>query len=241
LVRKKFVLEKLKGFSGRFLDLGCNRGYYLQQYSKGDRLGVDISGSVLRYAHERLGNCLVQGDAQRLGFLKSESVQAILCSEVIEHVSHPEQIVNECFRILSNGGCLLITTPNYKREKPAWVEIGSMADYGIQGVKGSQYFHTAFRPEELKQFAESAGFASVEVGTFEKEVKYATRLPVLFYYAAELLNKLLLRSEKFTNFNQKMLDRGSLICYRIFSKLGLNGVLSLIVGEGVRTFLLAKK
>ncbi|MCH8873617.1 class I SAM-dependent methyltransferase, partial [candidate division KSB1 bacterium] len=171
VIRRQFILSRLQKFKGVLLDLGCNRGYYISEYLNGKAIGVDISCPVLQEAKSRLPEIsFLQGDAQQLAFLKPNSVDGILCSEMIEHVSNAQGVISECFRMLKSGGDLLITTPNYKKEKPTWIKIGEMKSYGVLGVKDDTYFHTAFRPEELKEMAESAGFTNVETGTFEKEV-----------------------------------------------------------------------
>jgi len=242
LIRQRFILSYLQKFKGLLLDLGCNRGYYISEYNNGRAIGVDISYPVLQEAKNRLPEIrFLQGDAQQLSFLKSNSVDAILCSEMVEHVPNAQGVLSECFRILKPGGDLLVTTPNYKKEKPTWVEIGEMKSYGVQGVKDDLYFHTAFRPEELKEMAESAGFTKVETGTFEKEVKYATRIPVVFYHLVKFLNKSFVRSDKLAGANETMLNKSSLFIYRFCKFFRLNGFFVSIVKEGVRSYLFAQK
>lgn len=242
LLRRQFVFSYLRQFQGLLLDLGCNRGYYISKYTHGKAIGVDISYPVLQQAKKRLpDHTFLLGDGQRLGFLKSNSMDAILCSEVIEHVPDAQSMISECFRILKAPGSILVTTPNYKRKKPAWISIGEMKAYGVQGVRGDTYFHTAFRPEELRELAEAAGFHNIEVGTFEKEVKYATRLPVLFFHIVNILNKNLIHSKRLARVNETLLNKSSLLIYRICNSLGLNKLLTSLVKEGVRSYLVARK
>jgi 2-polyprenyl-6-hydroxyphenyl methylase/3-demethylubiquinone-9 3-methyltransferase len=242
IVRKHFILKFLGRFSGRLLDLGCNRGYYLSQYSGKDVVGIDIAHAVLKHARQRLcSSRLLVGDIQRLGFLKANSVDSILCSEVIEHVPEPERVFFESFRVLRPGGRALFTTPNYRGRKPEWTAVGEMSDYGIKGVRGEMYYHTAFRPEELGRIATSAGFKVLEAGTFEKEVKYATRIPVTFYYMLDFLFKKVVRSDRLQKFNKRMLDSGSLLIYRVCGALRLNSLMVSFVREGVRSYIFLEK
>jgi len=242
LLRKKFVLHYVEKSAGRFLDVGCNRGTYLKASSAFFKVGVDISFPALRIAKKQVDAMrLAQGDCQNLSFLKPGSFDFVLCSEVIEHVTAPEEVIKGCFNLLKPGGRLLITTPNYRNTKPTWVSIGEMAKYGLQGVKGERYYHTAFRPEELKALAEDAGFSAIQVGTLEKEVKYATRLPVLIFYIFYFLNKFTIRVNRLESLNRKGLDFWSLRVYRLCSALGLNDFFCSFVKEGVRTFMVAEK
>ncbi|MFQ5771386.1 MAG: class I SAM-dependent methyltransferase, partial [bacterium] len=93
LLRRKFVNAFLEKSNGLFLDLGCNRGYYIANYKNGKAVGIDIAFSVLKIAKSRnLEACFVQGDAQNLSFFRSNSINSILCSEIIEHVSNSQRV-----------------------------------------------------------------------------------------------------------------------------------------------------
>jgi SAM-dependent methyltransferase len=52
----------------------------------------------------------VVGDAEHLP-IGSATADSILCTEVLEHVRHPEAVVTEIFRALKPGGALLLTAP----------------------------------------------------------------------------------------------------------------------------------
>lgn len=52
----------------------------------------------------------VYGDAQYLPF-KSESIDGIICKDVIEHIQHPEKVVNEVYRCLKQKGKAFFTLP----------------------------------------------------------------------------------------------------------------------------------
>ncbi|MFQ5601806.1 MAG: class I SAM-dependent methyltransferase [bacterium] len=242
LLRRKFVLGFIQESRGWFLDLGCNCGYYLSSYHNGQAVGVDIALSVLQIAHERNPTAyILQGDAQNLGIFRSDSFDSILCSEVIEHVPDPQQVLYECHRILKRGGKILLTTPNYKQNKPTWIQVGILSKYGVKGVEDDRYFHTAFRPEELKNMAEKAQMVVASWGTFEKEVKYATRIPVLFYHLINLLNQVVFKSESLADVNNRFLEISSLMIYKLCCTLRINQLLTRLVKEGVRTFVIAEK
>jgi SAM-dependent methyltransferase len=52
----------------------------------------------------------VQADAHHLPF-SAEIFDAVICTELLEHVYKPDQVLRETFRILKKGGVLLITAP----------------------------------------------------------------------------------------------------------------------------------
>ena len=242
VVRRQFILSWLKTAAGCLLDLGCNRGYYTSAYKNGPAIGVDLSFAVLAIAKRRhRKKFFIQGDAQNISFLKSSTVNSVLCSEMLEHVPDPAAVFGECYRVLKSGGQMLLTTPNYKKVKPTWIDVGEMADFGISGVQNGKYFHTAFRPEELIELAQNVGFIVLRSGTFEKEVKYSTRIPVVFFHLVDQLNRRLFRSKQLQTVNKKFLDKVSLSIYKCCSLLKLNTVLCMLVKEGVRSFIVVKK
>lgn len=245
-LRKKFVLRHLKNLSGFFLDIGCNKGTYLTEYSGGTAFGVDISSHVLFKAKEKcdiknLPCNLIVGDAEQLSFLKDNSFDVILCSELLEHVYNPEKVIAHISRLLKPNGTVLLTVPNYTRKKPGWIGIDSLETFNISGVKGDTYFHTAFKPKELADMVKKCGLRIKEYGSFEKEVRYATKIPVIFYFVFAFFNKLLLRSKEFSRWNNKFLDRFSTVIYIIARYLHMDSILQSIFQEGARTFVMANK
>ena len=50
--------------------------------------------------------------------IKSESYDGVILGELLEHVSMPEKIIKEVYRILKPNRYLFITTPNVDRLTP---------------------------------------------------------------------------------------------------------------------------
>ncbi|MFQ5825309.1 MAG: methyltransferase domain-containing protein, partial [bacterium] len=89
-LRRNFVLSYLRRFSGSLLDIGCNRGMYLEVYNCGPCFGVDLSFNVLKKAHNNKPKHLVVADAECLQCFKLECFDNVLCSEVLEHCLNPQ-------------------------------------------------------------------------------------------------------------------------------------------------------
>ena len=105
----------------RVLDVGCNHGSVeaLFQVQFPDKLsetaieGIDISAEAIEHAKRlNLTNCNFQSyDGDTLPF-PSDSFDAVVMIEVIEHVVDKERLFREVNRVLRPGGKLLVTTPN---------------------------------------------------------------------------------------------------------------------------------
>jgi len=80
------------------LDIGAQNGPYAALFPR--RVALDIKPGR---------GVQVIGDAQLLG-IGSQTVAAILCTEVLEHLPEPQRAIDEMFRVLQPGGSLVLTT-----------------------------------------------------------------------------------------------------------------------------------
>jgi ubiquinone/menaquinone biosynthesis C-methylase UbiE len=98
------------------LDVGCGTGYGSSILASNARtvLGVDISKDAIGFAQQNYARTNLQflvADCYRLS-LKSESVEGVVCLEVIEHLLDQEAFLGEIQRVLKEDGLLVISTPN---------------------------------------------------------------------------------------------------------------------------------
>ena len=239
ILRRKFILDFLEKQHGYFLDLGCNNGIY-SQYFKGDLvLGVDLSNSLLKQARDvckkrknSKKQIFLKGNIEDLDYIKNIKFDFILCTEVLEHLFHPEKVFRGISKLLKPEGKVLITTPNYKKKKPTWIQLGELKN----SVSGEVYFHTAFRPEELSEFAQNEKLEVLESDTLEWEVKYAAKIPALFFVVLRFVNKNLFNNSKFDRKNQRMFELFTLLCYKFAHFTGLEKIFKPFIREGVRSF-----
>lgn len=238
-LRRQFILEQLQHFKGAMLEIGCNRGMYLQAYQNGWRVGLDLSLSVLRHGRLAPNLFYVAADAEQTCF-KSRSFNNILCTEVLEHCLHPQRVFRNMAFMLKEEGLALITTPNYRCKKPGWIPLGSLKQFGVTSSFRDGYYHSAFKPQELVQMARYAGFEVLESGTLEHEVKYAAKIPAIFLILGRLLNKIVY-SQSFDQFNEKIFTLTTVWIYQFCKATGLEKVLLPLIKEGVRSYVLIRK
>jgi 2-polyprenyl-3-methyl-5-hydroxy-6-metoxy-1,4-benzoquinol methylase len=99
----------------RFLDAGCGAGpalAYLKE--QGFQVyGADVVMYPLQEAKKRApGVPLVNCDLRTALPFANQSFDVVMASEVIEHLEDDLGFLLECRRILGEGGCLILTTPN---------------------------------------------------------------------------------------------------------------------------------
>lgn len=96
------------------LEVGCGGGHVLEQFPLSKLTGVDVSGRMLEKTAARLEGRdlrLLKGELRDLD-LPDTSYDRIICSEVIEHVVDPVELLEQIRRLLRPGGRAIITFPN---------------------------------------------------------------------------------------------------------------------------------
>lgn len=107
------IILDLVGKGKKVLDLGCFEGRLAKALaSQGNSvLGVDISEKMVQETR-RKGVAAVVADLEGALPLASESFEAAVAGEVIEHLFSTSLFLAEVHRILQPGGFLVLTTPN---------------------------------------------------------------------------------------------------------------------------------
>ncbi len=109
-------LEQALPQGGRVLDAGCGRGFYFPLYAALGLTAVGIETdpvpvAAARATAARTGAEVVAAQAQALPF-DNGSFDAVVLSEVLEHLPDAAPALAEAARVLRPGGLVLITVPN---------------------------------------------------------------------------------------------------------------------------------
>ena len=119
--------------SGIMLDVGCGEGRHIfgimQQSPEMKCIGLDMDNDSLHKAEEgyeyfksisNAGAEFIKGSAYSLPFLDN-SLDLIVCSEVLEHLHKYNDAVKEIHRVLKPGGKFYASVPASWPEKICWV------------------------------------------------------------------------------------------------------------------------
>lgn len=132
------------GPGDQILDIGCGSGRHCDHVARipGTRvIGADPGFADLLAATDRMrylqdmGECagtwaMVGADITALPFA-DQCFDAVIASEVLEHIPHHHQAVAELVRVLKPGGGLAVSVPRYWPERICWAL--SRAYYQAQG------------------------------------------------------------------------------------------------------------
>jgi glycosyltransferase involved in cell wall biosynthesis len=140
----------------RVLDIGCGSSRILQSLPQA--IGLDMQIKKLRWLRAP-GRQLVQGSLSELPF-GDEAFDAVICSEVIEHIPREEIHLTDMVRVLALGGTLVLGTPDYGRWTWRWLE-GIYKTVFPQGY-ASEHINPYTR-KELRKEIERLGLTVLDV------------------------------------------------------------------------------
>ena len=161
--------------AGNILDVGCGRGFYAKAvnalYPGAAVVGVDYSAAHLAVAREQTPAAgFARADARALPF-PNGAFDAVVCSEVLEHIVEDDLALSEIGRVLSDDGLLLISVP-HRRYPFLWDPLnwilerafGTHVPAHIWWLAGIWADHVRlYSAAELTGAVRAAGFALEEV------------------------------------------------------------------------------
>ncbi|MBI4021207.1 MAG: methyltransferase domain-containing protein [Candidatus Aenigmarchaeota archaeon] len=180
--REQLLLEFARLRPGqRVLDIGCGSGTVTRAIARRGcpAVGVDVSEACIAYAtgkaqEEGLDATFLVGSIEALPFA-DRSFDCIIASHIIEHVEQPGRIIRDMYRLLTPGGTLILTTPNYLS---LWPLAEAFFDHTLAGEGYSLHEQhvVKFNAGKLRSVLVAAGFAGVKV-----EAQYILTLPISLF------------------------------------------------------------
>src|SRR5262249_49949917 len=164
---------------GTLLDVGCGAQPYRHLLRDDVRyLGIDTTDAKEHFGYESPEVTYFSGE---IWPVPSASVDAILCTETLEHVLDPQAFLGEAHRCLRPGGRVLLTVPFAVR----WHFV--------------PYDYWRYTPSSLQHLLTRAGFENVAVYARGNPITVACYkvmallLPLMFPEGGNLVGRLALR------------------------------------------------
>ncbi|HPH52023.1 MAG: class I SAM-dependent methyltransferase [Candidatus Portnoybacteria bacterium] len=117
-LRKKTIIKMLNPQNDdKIIELGCGAGNLMEAIKSARELvGIDLSDFLLNLARSKkyfVNTKLIKGNIENLPEeIVNDKFDKIYCSEVLEHVEHPEQVLKEIKKIIKKNGILIVSIPN---------------------------------------------------------------------------------------------------------------------------------
>ena len=117
--RLQFIIDILKSNlpdGAVVLDVGCGNGIISRGLGREgfNVYGIDVSERAVEKARSLTDLPNVKFDVISAEQLVADGKRynAVICSEVLEHLDHPEKLLNTLYQSLADDGVLIVTVPN---------------------------------------------------------------------------------------------------------------------------------
>jgi SAM-dependent methyltransferase len=144
--------------TGDVLDVGCGNKPYCARVPAGRYIGLDIDNAFTR----KVGAADVFYDGGAFP-LPDASFDAVLCSQVLEHVFRPEDFLAEIRRVLRPGGRLLLAVPFMWDEHEQPQDFGRYSSFGLRALLERNGFAVIEQRKSMADFGALAQLASAWV------------------------------------------------------------------------------
>lgn len=150
--RRARVASRLIGRLGNSsvaVDVGCGTGLITRSIRAKMLIGIDINRWNLDHAKKRIRKAdFVQCDSDHIPVRDSVS-DLVVCTEILEHLTHPSDTLEEIARVMRADGTLIGSVPS---RSPLW---GLRNILSVTHPK-SEPFHNNFLRSSLRQLVYSA-------------------------------------------------------------------------------------
>ncbi|KAL4122284.1 hypothetical protein QTP88_014649 [Uroleucon formosanum] len=144
----------------KILDVGCGGGLLTEALARldGNVTGIDPSKELITIANDHsviLKNKNIKylnESIEEHALSNTESYDAIVTSEVLEHVSNKYGFLTKCVDCLKPGGSLFVTTPN--RTIYSWLSVIILGETFNFIPKGTHEWDKFICPHELQSILE---------------------------------------------------------------------------------------
>lgn len=149
-VARWFVNQFVLGVASRLpagayvLDAGAGECFYKKFFAHCEYRSIDLAVGESRWNYSKLDYV---GPLHEMP-IEDEKFDAVLCTEVLEHLEWPRESVKEMCRVLKPGGKLNITVPMSHREHQVPYDFFRYTSYGLKSI----CTHAGFRHVEVTPF-----------------------------------------------------------------------------------------
>jgi len=178
--------------NGTVLDVGAGSGYFIFEIMRHCTaenvgfVGIDPSAEHIKWLEDRKReegrhNILtVVGDGRALPF-QQHRFDAVICSEVLEHIPANQRVIQAMAACLRPGGMLLLSTPS-KAAFDFWDFVSAPLRWALRTRKAGNPYDRPMHARELKRYLGDAG---IRIEHFEMNVilppqSYFAHVPRLF-------------------------------------------------------------
>ena len=166
------------GPTGRFLDVGCATGFFLngiRQSTDWEVHGVEFGRHAVKYARQELGLDVLEGDLKDANY-PDGYFDYVHVNNVLEHVLDPAGLLAECHRVLKPNGHFFLAVPNGVNDSRNLIDFFRSENLPARSPSGHIFF---FPARTLLKLFEQFGFTvrSKKTGSIKRGLRNTGILP----------------------------------------------------------------
>jgi len=119
------------------LDAGAGESVYKKLFSHCDYKAIDLAVGESRWNYSNLDYV---GSLHEMP-IENDIFDAVLCTQVLEHLEWPRESVKEMHRVLKPGGKLYMTVPMAQNEHQTPYDFFRYTSYGLESICKHAGFH----------------------------------------------------------------------------------------------------
>ena len=166
-MRRDWVIELPRDPNARILEIGCGDGstgaLALSEGKCGHYCGVELCSNVAEMANKRLSQIVV-GNVEQLQLpWQPETFDAIIMSEVLEHLVDPWATLRKIRPLMKSGGLVFSSSPNISHHSVIAMLLRgewALTDFGKMDRTHLRWF----TPKTYRALFESSGYSVDSLG-----------------------------------------------------------------------------
>ena len=175
----------------KILDAGCGTQKYkkfcnhlvyksqdFKKFENDLKPSIDMKNKLRNFSYPKID---YKGDIWDINE-KDNSFDAILCTEVFEHIQYPEKTLREFYRLLKKGGVLILTTPaSSVRHFDPYYFYSGFSDRWFEYFLKKYNFNIKI----IKPIGDYYGYMALEIARTAWSNSFFSKLilfPTFFYY-----------------------------------------------------------
>jgi 2-polyprenyl-3-methyl-5-hydroxy-6-metoxy-1,4-benzoquinol methylase len=146
------------------LDVGCGEGFLAEQIQeKGNHVtGIDVlpQAKQQEFFDQYVSSDLEKGIDAETPALRGREFDKVLLLDVLEHLRHPEQILQDCRPFLKPNGHLIVSVPNIANISVRLMLLLGKFNYTERGILDKTHVRF-FTRKTARRFLEANGYRVV--------------------------------------------------------------------------------
>jgi 2-polyprenyl-3-methyl-5-hydroxy-6-metoxy-1,4-benzoquinol methylase len=141
----------------KVLDLGCSSGLLSERVRAMGHRVTGVDREVFPETLERVDEFAVADLEEGIPAEVGTGFDVVIAADVLEHVRHPERLLDDISRILAPGGRLVVSVPNFGHWYPRIRTFVGAFDYDQRGILDKTHYRF-FTRKSLLRMVRNAGF-----------------------------------------------------------------------------------